>query len=105
MIFKRLAAVLIIFNVFSVFSQNEKLISFIEHYSDSMLTTAQQPGMIISITKGDKVIYEKSKGLADLNTKAPMVTDFRFRIGSLTKTFTCTVVLQLVDEKKLTLDE
>lgn len=98
--------ILFLFSVsVSLFAQNEKLISFIEHYSDSMLTDAQQPGMIISITKGDKVIYEKAKGLANIDTKAPMETDFRFRIGSLTKTFTCTVILQLADEKKLSLDE
>ncbi|HWA06601.1 MAG TPA: serine hydrolase domain-containing protein, partial [Ignavibacteria bacterium] len=101
----RLLVLLIVINSVHIFAQNEKLVSFIEHYSDSLLTTAMQPGMIISITKGNDVIYEKSKGLADIDTKAPMVTDFRFRIGSLTKTFTCTVLLQLVDEKKLTLDE
>ncbi len=86
-------------------AQNEKLISFIERYSDSMLTTALQPGMIISITKGDKVIYETAKGLANIETNVPMDKTMRFRIGSLTKTFTCTVLLQLVDEKFLTLDE
>ena len=92
--------------IIPVHSQDHsQLTGYIEHYSDSMLTVALQPGMIISITKGDKVIYEKSKGLANIDTKAPMVTDLRFRIGSLTKTFTCTVILQLVDEKKLTLDE
>lgn len=89
----------------TLFAQNEKLINYIEHYSDSMLTTALQPGMIISITKGNEVIYEKAKGFADIDTKAPMVKDFRFRIGSLTKTFTCTVILQLADEKKISLDE
>ncbi len=89
----------------SVHSQNEKLVSFIEAYSDSMLTSALQPGMLISITRGDKVIYEKAKGHANIDTKEPMDLKMRFRIGSLTKTFTATVLLQLVDEKKLKLDE
>lgn len=89
----------------AVFAQNEKLTAFIEKYSDSMLTTAQQPGMIISITQGEKVIYEKAKGVANIETREPMNLRMRFRIGSLTKTFTATVLLQLVDEKKLTLDE
>ncbi|MCC7158041.1 MAG: beta-lactamase family protein, partial [Ignavibacteria bacterium] len=88
-----------------VHSQNEKLISFIEAFSDSMLTTTLQPGMLISITRGEKVIYEKAKGLANIETKEPMDLKMRFRIGSLTKTFTATVLLQLVDEKKLKLDE
>jgi len=102
---KKLLAVIIVFITINGYAQNDKLMKFIENYSDSMLTAALQPGMIISITKGNEVIYEKSKGLANIDTKAPMVTDFRFRIGSLTKTFTCTVILQLIDEKKLTLDE
>jgi D-alanyl-D-alanine carboxypeptidase len=83
----------------------KKLISFIEKYSDSMLTTALQPGMIISITQGDNIIYEKAKGVSNVESKLPMNKDMRFRIGSLTKTFTATVLLQLVDEKKITLDE
>jgi len=83
----------------------KKITDFIEKYSDSMLTSAQQPGIIVSITQGDKVIYEKAKGVANIQSKEPMDTKMRFRIGSLTKTFTATVLLQLVDEKKITLDE
>jgi len=90
---------------FRSFSQSSELVDFIEHYSDSMLTTALQPGMIISITQGDKVIYEKAKGIANISTGELMNGTMRFRIGSLTKTFTTTVLLQLVDEKLLTLDD
>jgi D-alanyl-D-alanine carboxypeptidase len=61
--------------------------------------------MIISISQGDKVIYEKAKGVANIETKEPMDLKMRFRIGSLTKTFTATVLLQLADEKMVTLDE
>lgn len=34
-----------------------------------------------------------------------MKTDFRFRIGSVTKTFTATVILQLAGENQLNLDD
>ena len=34
-----------------------------------------------------------------------MKTDFRFRIGSVTKTFTATVILQLAGENRLNLDD
>ncbi len=88
-----------------IFSQNQDLVSFIEHYSDSILTEAKQPGMIISYTCGDKVIYEKAKGYSNIVTKEPMDTKMRFRIGSLTKTFTTTVLLQLVDEGLLKLED
>ena len=103
-VMKLLIAACLIFAV-SVNAQYTDLITYIDRYSDSMLITAQQPGMIISITCGDKVIYEKAKGLANIETGEPMDKSMRFRIGSLTKTFTTTVLLQLVDEKLLTLDE
>ena len=90
-------------------AQNTELVSFIDRYSDSIITEAKQPGMIISITKANDivndVIYEKAKGLANLETKEPMDLKMRFRIGSLTKTFTTTVLLQLVDEGKLKLED
>ena len=41
----------------------------------------------------------------DLSTKRSMSTADRFRIGSVTKTFTATVVMQLVHEGKLALDD
>ncbi|MEY9872037.1 D-alanyl-D-alanine carboxypeptidase [Streptacidiphilus sp. MAP12-33] len=44
-------------------------------------------------------------GTADTATGRPVPWDGRFRIGSATKTFTATVVLQLVSEGRLSLDE
>ncbi|MFI7441868.1 serine hydrolase domain-containing protein [Nonomuraea indica] len=44
-------------------------------------------------------------GTARLGTGRPMPADGRFRIGSTTKAFTATVVLQLVGEKKVSLDD
>ena len=49
--------------------------------------------------------WSYAAGIADLRTKKPMKTDFRFRIGSVTKTFTATVVLQLAGENRLNLDD
>ena len=43
--------------------------------------------------------------MADLSTKKPVNSDYRFRIGSVTKTFTATTVLQLVGENRLQLDD
>lgn len=44
-------------------------------------------------------------GTAEQGTDRPMPLDGRFRIGSATKTFTATVVLQLVGEGRLSLDD
>ncbi|WBP87105.1 serine hydrolase domain-containing protein [Kitasatospora cathayae] len=44
-------------------------------------------------------------GAADLATGAPVPVDGRFRLGSVTKTFIATVVLQLAAEDRLDLDQ
>ncbi len=62
------------------------------------------PGILAKTSKGGKT-WGYAAGVADLNTKKPMKTDFRFRIGSVTKTFTATVVLQLAGENRLNLDD
>jgi D-alanyl-D-alanine carboxypeptidase len=46
-----------------------------------------------------------SAGDGDLATDTPMRGVDRFHIGSITKTFVATVVLQLVAEHRLTLDD
>ncbi|MGW0334510.1 serine hydrolase domain-containing protein [Streptomyces sp. NPDC003011] len=46
-----------------------------------------------------------TSGVADLGTGRPVSPDGHFRMGSTTKTFTATVVLQLVGEGRLSLDD
>ncbi|MGE7647283.1 serine hydrolase domain-containing protein [Peribacillus frigoritolerans] len=62
------------------------------------------PGILVKTSEGGKT-WSYAAGIADLSTKKPMKTDFRFRIGSVTKTFTATVVLQLAGENRLNLDD
>lgn len=62
------------------------------------------PGVIVGLWTPDGQ-YVRAFGVADTATGAPMRTDFQHRIGSVTKTFTVTAVLQLVDQGKLALDD
>ncbi|MCU4967395.1 beta-lactamase family protein [Bacillus toyonensis] len=62
------------------------------------------PGILAKTSEGGKT-WGYAAGVADLSTKKPMKTDFRFRIASVTKTFTATVVLQLAGENRLKLDD
>jgi D-alanyl-D-alanine carboxypeptidase len=61
------------------------------------------PGAMARIDDGDTV-YRTVTGVADRKTRRTLSTRDRFRIGSVTKTFSAVVLLQLVDEKKLKLD-
>ncbi|MGG1288185.1 serine hydrolase domain-containing protein [Bacillus wiedmannii] len=62
------------------------------------------PGILVKTYEGGKT-WGYAAGVANLSTKKPMKTDFRFRIASVTKTFTATVVLQLAGENRLNLDD
>ncbi|PEI70260.1 serine hydrolase domain-containing protein [Bacillus toyonensis] len=62
------------------------------------------PGILAKTSEGGKT-WGYAAGVADLSTKKPMKTDFRFRIASVTKTFTATIVLQLAGENRLNLDD
>ncbi|MFS8354810.1 serine hydrolase domain-containing protein [Bacillus nitratireducens] len=62
------------------------------------------PGILAKTSEGGKT-WSYAAGVANLSSKKPMKTDFRFRIGSVTKTFTATVVLQLAEENRLNLDD
>jgi D-alanyl-D-alanine carboxypeptidase len=71
---------------------------------DASLKKHEAPGMILGVWSGGKQ-YLRAAGKADLATGRPMSATPLFRIGSLTKTFVGTAVMQLVDEKKLSLDD
>ncbi|MFK0110399.1 serine hydrolase domain-containing protein [Streptomyces sp. NPDC091217] len=61
------------------------------------------PGAMARIDDGTKV-YGSTRGLADRSTGRALTTADRFRVGSVTKTFSAVVLLQLADEHKLALD-
>ncbi|HXB82855.1 MAG TPA: serine hydrolase domain-containing protein [Candidatus Acidoferrum sp.] len=63
------------------------------------------PGAVVGVWVPGRGEFARGFGYAHLATRSPMALDDRFRIGSNTKTFVATVLLQLVDERKLSLDD
>jgi CubicO group peptidase (beta-lactamase class C family) len=62
-------------------------------------------GGVVIIVKDGKVLFGKGYGYADVKTKKPVsVDETMFRPGSVSKLFTCTAVMQLVEQGKLDLD-
>ncbi|MBQ0983438.1 beta-lactamase family protein [Streptomyces sp. F63] len=49
--------------------------------------------------------WNASSGVADLETERPRLPKDRFRVGSITKTFVATVLLQLEAERRIDLDD
>jgi D-alanyl-D-alanine carboxypeptidase len=65
---------------------------------------AGAPGAMILVRDGDETIRLAS-GLGNLAPDTPMDIDDRARVGGITKSFTATVVLQLVGEGTIALDD
>lgn len=74
---------------------------------DALLASYHDAGIFNGtalVSDNGKVVLKKGYGLADFEWKIPNTPDTKFRIGSITKQFTATVVMQLVEEGKLSLD-
>ena len=77
----------------------------VQQSANRLVNEAKFPGALISVREPDGRVRNYTAGVADLKTKTKMPVDGRIRIGSNTKMFTATVVLQLVGEGKVKLDE
>ena len=63
------------------------------------------PGAQVAIGRRGTLIFSRAYGYADLEARRPMRTDHLFRVASHSKTFTATLVLQLVEQYRLGLDD
>lgn len=62
------------------------------------------PGVTLTAKDG-RSTWSTTAGVGDLRTHAPRSADDRYRVGSITKTFVSTVLLQLEAEGRLSLDD
>ena len=63
------------------------------------------PGMIYGVVVDGKLVHTLAIGSADLTTKTPVSADTRFRIASMSKSFTALAILKLRDAGKLSLED
>jgi CubicO group peptidase (beta-lactamase class C family) len=80
------------------FSELEKLVP-------EELKERNTPGAVIAIVSGDRVVYQKAFGLANIETGAPMLPEMLFRLGSTTKMFTAAALVSLSEQNKISLNE
>jgi D-alanyl-D-alanine carboxypeptidase len=69
------------------------------------LKTVGAPGAIVGVWQPGQPAYVGTFGVRDTKTGQPMDPNLYMRIGSVTKTFTVTALLQLVDQGKVALDD
>ena len=61
-------------------------------------------GGVVIVVKDGKVLFEKGYGYSDVDKKIPVTPETGFRPGSVSKLFTWTAVMQLVEQGKIDLD-
>ena len=75
---------------------------------DSILSaefTAGEPGGIVLIKKGDKTLFSKSYGLADMETGDKITENTLFNLGSVSKTFVSNGILILQEKRLLSVND
>jgi D-alanyl-D-alanine carboxypeptidase len=98
--------ILILVSVFSIqvaFSQNidsDKL----DRLFDVLVENDKAMGSV-AVSKNGQIIYQRAFGFADLDAKKTASLETRYRVGSISKTFTSVLIFKAIDEKKLSLDQ
>lgn len=87
----------------------------IQQVLDDMVGTGTVTSVIVEVRDGagqrrqaprsNQVVWAGGSGVQDLDSRRPVDPGGHFRVGSVTKTFVSTVVLQLVEDGKLALDD
>jgi D-alanyl-D-alanine carboxypeptidase len=90
---------------FSVFSQNFDQAK-LDQFFDALSTKNKGMGSL-AISKDGKILYTRAVGISHIGDNGFVSADAKskYRIGSITKMFTATMVFQLVEEGKLKLDD
>jgi CubicO group peptidase (beta-lactamase class C family) len=80
-------------------------IGLLDKWVTLKLRDLRVPGLAVGLVHAGQLIWGKGYGLADIERAIPVKLDTRFRIASITKTFTGVAILQLRDAGKLRLDD
>jgi D-alanyl-D-alanine carboxypeptidase len=86
-------------------AQPPDLTAALDRVIEARLTQMGVPGAIVSLSIPGEIDYTRAFGIGDTATGTPMLVDDHSRIGSVTKTFTGTAILQLVDQGRLRLSD
>jgi putative ATP-binding cassette transporter len=92
---------------FWAFSQadDQALIGKIETFVQQQMARGKIPGLAVVIVKGDRTVYFKGFGFADLQEREPITPNTLFELGSCSKAFTGLAILQLEEKGLLNLND
>ena len=84
----------------------EEMEAFLDGFLSAQLQAQNWAGLTVSVVKDGKLFFAKGYGYADVEKRIPVVADKTlFRPGSISKIFTYTALMQLVEQGKIGLDD
>lgn len=92
---------LMLFAGFNVFAQKEKAVAEIQQ----IMKDRNVVGLSVAVVKKGEIIYANSFGLKDIDSKTALKDDHLFRIASISKSFSATSIMQLVEAGKMSLKD
>ncbi len=83
---------------------DERLAPFDEMMRD-FLKKHRIPGAAVAVTNHGQLMFARGYGYADVANREPATPTSLFRIASISKPITAVAILQLIEQKKLSLDD
>jgi CubicO group peptidase (beta-lactamase class C family) len=79
-------------------------IDYARKYLNQQVKQHRIAGMAVAVVDSDKIIFSEGFGYEDRAAKKKVTPATPFMVGSVSKLFTSTAILQLVEQKKIALD-
>jgi len=106
---KYLLIIAVLLTSFSATAHDEMKSNVITRSIDAVFETVynspDDPGAAVLIMQGDETIYSRCFGLADMQTREPVSFETNFCIASVSKQFAAVALLQLAEQRLLSLDD
>src|SRR5438128_1318777 len=77
----------------------------VDDYVAAQMRRQHIPGVSLAVVKDGKIVKVRGYGMANVETAMPATPDTVYQLASVTKQFTATAVMMLVEEGKVGLED
>src|SRR5688572_30060987 len=77
----------------------------LEHYLEALRQQAGIPGLSAAVVQDGEVVWERGFGFQDVEARVRATPDTPYYVGGLSQSLAAVLLLQCVEQKRLTLDD
>ncbi len=89
-----------------ILTSSQELEAFLDEFMAEQMEKQHIPGVTFSVVQNGELFFTKGYGYADLEKKISVIPNKTlFRVGSISKLFTATAIVQLVDRELINPDD